>query len=1097
INEQTKSNNSFKTCCIKIRHRIYESEYLGGNLGGNNFWDKQTTPANNDPVADANGPYTGTVGYAVTLDGSGSYDPDAGDSIVSYEWDLDGDGQYDDATGEKPSHTWNSPFSGTISLLVKDTHNAWDTDDAEVTIMDSEDEWDFGDAPTQAERPSLPHSYPTLLKDNGARHKIVPDGPWFGGTSMGQTGPPDAEPDGQPDEWAGCQGSGGDGGDEAGITNTGWWEAIPHDLGIEVGNPAGGVVQAWIDWNGDGIWAHPSEQVFAAPLLGGSHTIPVTAPPDAVEWPFARFRISSAGGLLPTGEAPDGEVEDYVLHVWECDFGDAPSNYPSASHELGGPWLGSTPPDADPGTQPIPPGLGDDNDADGDDEDGLQSINLVKTAGARSTWVIKVYSGPSNDARFGIWIDFNGDGDWDDPDELQASARICGNPANPWIWFYACCTFPLPNQAKVGTTYARLRVYNDCDAVLSPSGQGGPGEVEDHLVEIKADGPGVPPGGIVHGFKFNDLNGNGVWDGPFEPSGEPALPGWTIWLDTNQNGMEDAGDQYTQTNISGYFMFAGLATGQYTVGEVQQNGWTQTYPGGAGTQTVTVDPNAPSLSILFGNQETGPETGLGAVKWSQSPLFNPMSEDTTCYLGWRKSSIYSDSSGYYIADDWFCHDPRPVTCVRWWGSYAEWDSLFPPLEALQYFHIGIWTDIPKDSALDFSHPGELIQEWFANRIELHEAIDKIHHYPASMVKPLTCFRYTFYIPQEDWFYQEGDSTIYWLSIQAVYDTLMETHRWGWLTREHYFNDDAVRIMQPVGPHSGDIFETGEPVAEFWDLAFALGTDAYESSYDFGDAPDVGYGTTRARNGAHHLFNAGIHLGESIDTELNGQPHTEALGDDNDGGPDEDGITFLNALIPGEMAGIHVTTSTAGFLNAWVDFNGDGTWNHFNEQVITDHQFEAGTHLTEFPVPNDALNGYTFARFRFSTWKNVWVRGFAGDGEVEDYQILVGTSDVSQQANDIPDQYRLFQNYPNPFNPHTTIQFEIPFSGKQMVKVELHIYNMQGQLIRTLINEERSPGVYQVQWDGLDEVGNAVATGIYLYHISAGEFAAVKKLILVK
>ena len=98
---------------------------------------------------------------------------------------------------------------------------------------------------------------------------------------------------------------------------------------------------------------------------------------------------------------------------------------------------------------------------------------------------------------------------------------------------------------------------------------------------------------------------------------------------------------------------------------------------------------------------------------------------------------------------------------------------------------------------------------------------------------------------------------------------------------------------------------------------------------------------------------------------------------------------------------------------------------------------------------------------------------------------------------VPEAFSLSQNYPNPFNPQTTIHFEIPSTGKQMVKVGLHIYNLQGQLICTLINEERSPGAYQVRWDGLDEGGNNVVTGIYLYRIRAGEFTATKKMILTK
>ena len=97
----------------------------------------------------------------------------------------------------------------------------------------------------------------------------------------------------------------------------------------------------------------------------------------------------------------------------------------------------------------------------------------------------------------------------------------------------------------------------------------------------------------------------------------------------------------------------------------------------------------------------------------------------------------------------------------------------------------------------------------------------------------------------------------------------------------------------------------------------------------------------------------------------------------------------------------------------------------------------------------------------------------------------------------PETFSLYQNYPNPFNPNTTIQFEIPFTGKEMAKVELRIYNVQGELIRTLVNEEKSPGIYQAHWDGLNETGNPVASGIYLYQFRAGDFNHTRKMILMK
>jgi hypothetical protein len=84
------------------------------------------------PVADANGPYTGFVESPITFNGTGSYDPDG--TIVSYEWDLDDDGEFDDATGPTPSKTWNTTYSGNISLKVTDNDGATDIDTTTLTV---------------------------------------------------------------------------------------------------------------------------------------------------------------------------------------------------------------------------------------------------------------------------------------------------------------------------------------------------------------------------------------------------------------------------------------------------------------------------------------------------------------------------------------------------------------------------------------------------------------------------------------------------------------------------------------------------------------------------------------------------------------------------------------------------------------------------------------------------------------------------------------------------------------------------------------------------------------------------------------------------
>jgi hypothetical protein len=88
---------------------------------------------------------------------------------------------------------------------------------------------------------------------------------------------------------------------------------------------------------------------------------------------------------------------------------------------------------------------------------------------------------------------------------------------------------------------------------------------------------------------------------------------------------------------------------------------------------------------------------------------------------------------------------------------------------------------------------------------------------------------------------------------------------------------------------------------------------------------------------------------------------------------------------------------------------------------------------------------------------------------------------------------LFQNYPNPFNPTTTVEYTLA----QALFVEIEIFNVRGQKVKTLVNETRPPGRHRVQWNGNNDAGLRVASGVYFYRIRAGSYTDVKKLVLLK
>jgi hypothetical protein len=103
--------------------------------------------------------------------------------------------------------------------------------------------------------------------------------------------------------------------------------------------------------------------------------------------------------------------------------------------------------------------------------------------------------------------------------------------------------------------------------------------------------------------------------------------------------------------------------------------------------------------------------------------------------------------------------------------------------------------------------------------------------------------------------------------------------------------------------------------------------------------------------------------------------------------------------------------------------------------------------------------------------------------------------IEEASQALPAQFALKQNYPNPFNPATTIEFSIPENHRGAVS--LRIYNMLGEVVRELVAGELAPGNYRQVWDGLDNSGRRLASGLYIYQLRAGSFSASRKLLLMK
>jgi hypothetical protein len=179
----------------------------------------------------------------------------------------------------------------------------------------------------------------------------------------------------------------------------------------------------------------------------------------------------------------------------------------------------------------------------------------------------------------------------------------------------------------------------------------------------------------------------------------------------------------------------------------------------------------------------------------------------------------------------------------------------------------------------------------------------------------------------------------------------------------------------------------------------------------------------------------------------------------------------------------------------------------NKDVILNWATATETNNSGFNIERKAIN---------SSWETIgFVAGFGTTTETKSYSFadqkleagtytyrlkqidFDGTFEYSNEVEVVvdftPKEYALSQNYPNPFNPETKIQYQLPQAGNVTIK----IYNALGQEVKTLVNEQAEAGSYYVTWDGTDDIGIKVTSGVYLYRIQAGEFVQTKKMVITK
>ncbi len=899
-------------------------------------------------------------------------------------------------------------FSSTGGLASGGPTMDGEVEDYSVVLKGS----DWGDAPD---------TYGTTAGASGPLHGVDPASSLYLGACVDTEGDAQAPLDASGDDVS-ASGNvvgtcvGGD--DEDGVSFDSMVVACQDaDLTITVG--AAGRLDGWIDFDRDGTFGGPGEQVFASEVLTvGANSRSVSVPCDAeVGTTYARFRLSSTGGLASGGPSMDGEVEDYALLLKGSDWGDAPDTY-GTSMANGGPLHG-----VDPGS-PLALGVcvdvetdaqtpldssGDDVNASpdvvgtcvgGDDEDGVSFDTMVIACQQADLTVTATAPGLLD-----AWLDFAGDGTFAQPGDRIFTAQGLAAGGNG-------LSFNVPCDATLGTTYVRFRFSST--GIGTPGGPVIDGEVEDYAVTVKGSDLGdlpdsfatsVSAGGAAHGV-------------------DPAVP---LFLGACVDTETDAGLPLDASgdDVNGGTSIAGSCA---VAGDDEDGVSFDSALVACRDADITVTASAPGLldgwidfdgSGDFVAPSDRIFTSQPLVVGAQGLTFSIPCDAVpgTTYLRFRFSSTGAAGSAGPVADGEVEDYVRTLDGVDFGDAPDTYDTLFAAngpthgVDTGSNIYLGNCVDTEVDGQVGSGNANDddnNVGSSTAGTCSGNDDEDGVVFdtlitacKPASITVTASAAGLL-----DAWIDYDADGAF----VEALDQVFA--------SEPLVAGPNTLNFNVPCTASSGTTFTRFR-----FSSAGGLSHDGpavdgevedYQISSDeadFGDAPNS-YSTDFASGGPLHGLDPALdlYLGACVDSEVDGQPTVAADGDDVgvgitalgtcSGNDDEDGVIFVTEVIACQQADLTVTASDAGRLDAWLDLDGDGTFNGASDHIFTDQALVAGVNNLSFQVPCNATPGDTFARFRFGAIGNLDFTGTTPNGEVEDYALPVFGSDLG----DAPDTY---------------------------------------------------------------------------------------------
>ena len=674
------------------------------------------------------------------------------------------------------------------------------------------------------------------------------------------------------------------------------------------------------------------------------------------------------------------------------DFGDAPFPYPTTRVELGAHHLatsltlGAT---IDTETEN---GHSAAADSDGSDEDGV-TFGTIAVGAVDAAVTVNVQGAA---AKLDAWIDFNGDGNWGGAGEQIFDSVSVSTGDNVLL-------FDVPSWAISGDTYARFRLSTAGD--LGVAGTAADGEVEDYQVAITRPAPATALFVAEHTISTSADGAYSVFAADVDGDGDTDVLSASI-VDGNIAWYENDGSEiFTFRTIT-----SSSAAHQIFAADVDGDGDTDVlaaYLAGAvihwyendGSENFTPRPiyedgswGGPSSLIPADVDGDGDFDVLSAsyryspytynyehkVLWHENDGSEVFTDHTISTGAGQARSVvafdvdgdgdldavsasYAYNSYTYSFEDtlkWYQNDGSE--------NFTEHTNSILPFPTRDLFA----ADVDGDGAID------LLSASVALNIAWHQNSGGLFSYVP--ISTTTAFATSVFATDVD-----GDGDIDVLGATADNDQII-------LYTNDSFENFTAQTITTSADGATSVFAADVDGDGDLDVLSASLTDDKIAWYenppagtDFGDAP-VPYPTTLAEDGARHTA-VGLTLGPTRDTEADG---SHSAGADADGA-DEDGVTFGAIDVGALDATLTVNMSGAdGRLDAWIDFNADGSWGGPGEQVFDNVSLVPGDNVLTFDVPSWASDGNTYARFRLSTVGDLGVGGLAIDGEVEDYQITI-------------------------------------------------------------------------------------------------------------